>query len=166
MKRHLLQPPPSLSRHQGLGYCCLPAGCWGRSARGAVGAQHCHSCFSLLNCTHYSGLWLSAGAEGHLEKYWLSCYSVGGLGKCKRHRSIIIPCFLTPCHHTIVSSLWGRRGMHRSIRQAGDVTLWTQTSRNYFLGTRQHCIVLLMWDCLCDGNQGWQAPQEYTGLAN
>lgn len=66
---------------------------------GAVGAQHCHRCFWLLDCTHCSGLWLSAGADGHLEKYWLSCYILGGLGKCRRHRIIITPCFLTPSLH-------------------------------------------------------------------
>lgn len=146
--------PPSLSRHQGLCCCCIPAGCWGRSARAAQWVP--------CTATDASGCWTAPTARAvaacrcrwPFGKVLVLMLQLGGPGKCKRHRSIITPCFLTPWHSTIISSLWGRRGMHRSIRQAGDVTLWTQTSRKCFLGTRQHCIILVVWECPCDGNQG------------
>lgn len=45
---------------------------------GTVGAQHYHRCFWLLDCTHCSGLWLSAGADGHLENIGSHVTAWGG----------------------------------------------------------------------------------------
>lgn len=108
-----------------------------------LGAQQCHGCFWLWDCAQLLRAAAICRCWELPGKCWLSCYSfLGGLGKGEACRSIITPCFPTRCHCTIASSLQGRRGMCRSSRQAGDVTLWTQTTRKCFLGTHQHCIML------------------------
>lgn len=103
----------------GLGYCCIPAGCWDAAPERGGG------CPALPQVLLAAGLRPLLRAVAACRCRWPSgkllalVLQLGGLGKCKRHRSILTPCFLTPCHCTIISFLWGRRGMHRSIRQAG-----------------------------------------------
>lgn len=124
----------------GLDHCCTPAGCWGHSA-GAGGrrpalprvflaaglhwaAQGCGRAPQVLATDRSGSVGSRATAFGGAQ---------GGGETC---RNIITPSFLTRCYCCIIiSSLWGKRGMHRSSRQAGDVTLRTQTTRKCFLAS-------------------------------
>lgn len=134
---HLLQPPPSLSRHRGHSYCCFPAGCWGCGT--GVGGRRPAMPRVLLA----AGLRPAAQGCGHpqvLATTWkvlafiLQILGGGGgaLGGEEACRSIIPLCFLTCCRCTLISSPQGRRGMRRSSGQGGFVTLWTTPRGNAF----------------------------------